>query len=430
MNLLRMLNLEKVLFSVGMMVFLNSAGLAATTLPVLWAAGGLTAGIDSKTGNAGQIASDTLGNVVVVSGPALGRNLAVTSYTASGVFRWNRTIAPEFGTFAGGGVVVAPDGDFVAVGYTLNSHGGIKGSTMVRYSTDGILRWRVEPMGYVSQMVVDKQGSVYLAVSGQDTQMLKYDSSGILKWSTAASRESILAANSLAVTPDGVDVVLTGNIINGLGWFTAAFDTNTGTKKWLTTAPEESMAATSLVVDATRIYVTGEGRVGIYGFLTVVAFDRVTGLRLWRTDANIDARGLRIALAPDGSVVVAGHTADGGSFNWMVVALDANGTVKWKTLRDLAVRGGDEIPSSIFVLADGTTVVSGIGGPATKDILGNSYLQGVTAGYSSTGVLLWEAFSKLGTSWATALPNGNVCATGGYDALITCWQVPEQQSHP
>ena len=27
------------------------------------------------------------------------------------------------------------------------------------------------------------------------------------------------------------------------------------------------------------------------------------------------------------------------------------------------------------------------------------------------------------TVWATALPNGDVCATGGYDAFITCWRV-------
>jgi PKD repeat protein len=49
-------------------------------------------------------------------------------------------------------------------------------------------------------------------------------------------------------------------------------------------------------------------------------------------------------------------------------------------------------------------------------------MQGVTAGYSSNGTLLWEGFSKLPTVWATALPNGDVCATGGYDALITCWR--------
>jgi PKD repeat protein len=35
---------------------------------------------------------------------------------------------------------------------------------------------------------------------------------------------------------------------------------------------------------------------------------------------------------------------------------------------------------------------------------------------------VWEGFSRLPTAWATPLPNGDVCATGGYDALITCWR--------
>jgi len=49
-------------------------------------------------------------------------------------------------------------------------------------------------------------------------------------------------------------------------------------------------------------------------------------------------------------------------------------------------------------------------------------MQGVTAGYSPNGTLVWEGFSKLPTVWATSLPNGDVCATGGYDALTTCWR--------
>ncbi len=101
--------------------------------------------------------------------------------------------------------------------------------------------------------------------------------------------------------------------------------------------------------------------------------------------------------------------------------MKTNGTVRWEALRDGGLNT-DEIPAAVFVLADGTTVVSGTGGPVTRDILGNSYMQGVTAGYSSNGTLLWEGFSKLPTVWATALPNGDVCATGGYDALITCWR--------
>ena len=256
--------------------------------------------------------------------------------------------------------------------------------------------------------------------------MHKYDPSGVLVWSQVISTGDFANdyATSLALSPDEADVVLTGDVSGGATWITAAFNAATGARKWLVTAAE-GIAALDVVVDATRVYVTGEGNVGINGFLTVVAYDRATGARLWRTDANPPtccAIGLRIALAPDGSLVVAGRTATGGYFDWWTVAMETNGAVRWQALRDAAVTAGDEFPAAVFVLADGTTVVSGTGGPVTRDILGNSYMQGVTAGYSSNGTLLWEAFSKLPTAWATALPNGDVCATGGYDALITCWR--------
>ena len=71
----------------------QAAAVAATTLPVLWTAGGLSAGNDSA-GNAARIAADASGNVAVVSGPSGGRDLAVTSYTATGSFRWRSTVSP------------------------------------------------------------------------------------------------------------------------------------------------------------------------------------------------------------------------------------------------------------------------------------------------------------------------------------------------
>jgi PKD repeat protein len=185
-------------------------------------------------------------------------------------------------------------------------------------------------------------------------------------------------------------------------------------------------------VDTTRVYVTGEGNIGTSAFLTVVAYDRATGSRLWRTNANPPtccAIGQRIALAPDGSLVVAGRTATGGYFDWWTVALSTTGLVRWQALRNAAVTG-DEFPAAVFVLPDGTTVVSGTGGPVTHDVLGNSYMQGVTAGYGPDGTLLWEGFSKLPTVWAAPLPSGDVCATGGYDALITCFRVAAPTSPP
>ena len=77
-------------------IFTASPAVAATTLTALWTAGGLSAGNDSA-GQAARIATDASGNVAVVSGPALARDLAVTSYTADGAFRWRGTVSPVGG---------------------------------------------------------------------------------------------------------------------------------------------------------------------------------------------------------------------------------------------------------------------------------------------------------------------------------------------
>src|SRR5678809_1396320 len=54
--------------------------LTVDTLPILWEAGGHSAGNDSA-GQAARVAVDAAGNVAVVLGPSLARDLAVTSYT-------------------------------------------------------------------------------------------------------------------------------------------------------------------------------------------------------------------------------------------------------------------------------------------------------------------------------------------------------------
>jgi PKD repeat protein len=401
---------------------------AATTIPVLWSAGGLDAGT-TGAGQAGRMTTDAAGNVAVVSGPSGGRDLAVTSYTPEGTLRWRRTISPSLGTFSGDWAVAAPNGDIVAVGHNVTSSGNPIAITMVRYASDGTLMWRVDlarTSPNVARLLVDAGGNAYLAFNsvgdGQDIQVHKYNPSGGLVWSQVVSTGFMAndIATSLALSPDETDVVVTGNIIGGATWITAAYNALTGARRWLVTAAE-GIIARDVVVDATRVYVTGQGNVGISGFLTVVAYNRTTGARLWRTDKKpadgTAAAGLRMDLAPDGSLVVAGQAAR-GFLDWYTVAFETNGVARWEAVRDGGLNT-DEFPAGVVVLADGTTVLTGRGGPN----LPGGFIQGVTAGYSPTGTLLWEAFSRMETIWPTALPDGNVCASGGYDALITCWQV-------
>ncbi len=410
---------------------------AATTVPVLWTAGGLDAG-NGGAGQAGRMTSDASGNVAVVSGPAGGRDLAVTSYTADGILRWRNTVTPAVGTFVGDWVVAAPNGDFVAIGHNQDSHGRPIQGTMVRYASNGTLLWRIDfTSGFyptTARLVIDAAGNEYLAWSAVGTGFLvqKYSPSGALIWSQQDSTTGggYAIASSLTLSPDGADVAMSGSISGGATWITAIYNSTTGVRRWLVTAGE-GIAARDVVVDATRVYVTGQGNVETSGFLTVIAYDRATGARVWRTDAapsGSQSVGLRIALAPDGNLVATGY-ASGGYLDWWTVALSSSGTVLWQARRGLAATG-DEVPAAVFVLSDGTTVVSGTGGPTVRDVLGNSYMQGVTVGYSQTGVLLWEGFSKMGTVWATTLPNNDVCAAGGYDALVTCWRAGAPPSPP
>lgn len=393
---------------------------AATTPPVLWTAGGLDAG-SGGAGQAGRMAVDAAGNVLVVSGPAGGRLLAVTSFSPDGVLRWRRTAAPSAGTFLGDWVAAAPNGDVAALGHSIDSRGSIVGVSLLRYASDGTFQWRVDSAGAVltiGRLLVDGGGNVYVAYN---STLYKYSPSGTLLWSTYTSVPDVGAT----LSPDGADVVLAGTPRGGSTWVTAAFSSATGARRWLVAAAEGN-AAIDVAVDGGRVYVAGQGVTGagtpaIAYFMTVVAYDRATGARLWRADKKPSdagsAAGLRVALAPDGGVVVTGQ-ASRGFLDWYTVAFDTSGVARWEAVRDGGLNT-DEIPAAVLALSDGTTVVTGRGGPN----LPGGYIPGVTVGYDAFGTLLWEAFSAQATVWAAALPSGDVCATGGYDALVTCWRV-------
>ena len=421
------------LIAVVLILIGTGAVLLAANLPVLWTAGGLDAGT-TGAGQSAKMAVDAMGNVAIVSGPALNsQDLAVTSYTQDGTFRWRSTVTPNIGRFLGDWIAASPEGDFVAVGHNITSTGNPIGITLVRYSSDGTLLWRRDIAGTfpsVGRLLVDAAGSAYLAFNsvgdGQDIRLQKYDASGILQWSQVISTGTFAndVATSAALSPNGADVVLTGNIVGGATWIVAAFNAVTGARRWLVVSPE-GLTTRDVVVDASRVFVTGQSFTGagtpaLRYWLTVVAYDRATGARLWRRDLKpadaADAAGLRMALAPDGGVIATGQT-NRGFLDWYTVALEPTGALRWEAVRDGGLNT-DEIPAAVFTLADGTTVVTGKGGPN----LPGGFIPGVTVGYGPDGTLLWQAFARMATVWGNALPNGNVCATGGYDALITCWR--------
>ncbi len=246
------------------------------------------------------------------------------------------------------------------------------------------------------------------------------------------SCKDLLIANSAAMSPDGADLIVTGFVPGTFSVRTAAHDAATGAQKWFVNSADAG-GGRDVVVDDTRVYVTGQGVTGagtpaIAYHLTVIAYNRATGARLCartRATASSNAAGYRVALVPDGSLVAAGTTSASSYLDWWIVAMDRNGILRWQATRDRATTG-DEFPNSLFVLGDGTTIVSGVGGPNP----GGVYLQGVTAGYSPAGTELWEGFAAAPLSWAIPLRTRAVVATGGLDGLTTAWLLPRSRRYP
>jgi hypothetical protein len=431
---LRSMNLALAVLLLISFLLSSMPAVAVDALPILWEAGGQSAGNDGA-GPAARVASDAVGNVAVVSGPSLATDLAVTSYTSTGVFRWRSAVSPSSGTFTGEWVAASPNGDFVAAGTNVTSSGNPIAITLVRFASDGVFQWRVDLAGIfpgVGRLLVDSGGNAYLAFNslgdGQDIQLHKYSPNGDLLWSRVVNTglASNNIATSLAFSPDQTEIALTGDTSGGSEWITALYATSTGARKWLVVSAEGT-AALDVVLDSNRVYVSGLGNVGVDGFLTVIAYDRATGDRLWRTDKKPNgsggAAGLRMAMAPDGSLVVTGQ-ASFGFLDWYTVAFESTGEVRWEMVRDGGLNT-DEIPGAVLVMPDGTSVVTGRGGPT----LPGGFSGGVTAGYSYDGSLLWEAFSPFVAVWVTDLPNGDVVATGGYDAYLAAFRPPAAAGH-
>ena len=223
------------------------------------------------------------------------------------------------------------------------------------------------------EIPVDAAGNVYLAFNsvgdGQDIQLHRYNVSGVLVWSQVISTGFAAndVATSLASSPDGADVVATGSIVGGATWIVASFNAATGARRWLVTSQQDGINARDLVIDATRVYVTGEavtdlGTPAMTRVLTVVA-DRASGARRWKTirkpaDAG-SAAGLRMVLALDGSIVVTGQANRAFLYRYML-ALDTTGAVRWEAVRDGGLNT-NEIPASIVTLSGGAVVVTGPG---------------------------------------------------------------------
>lgn len=254
-------------------------------------------------------------------------------------------------------------------------------------------------VGYPGSAVVSPDGSqVYIA----GTIAVGYDAAtGAQRW---AAPTGLSRGGFLGVSPDGSRVFVTGSSANGNGtlrYTTRAFNAATGAVLW--TAFDHGPGtgddqAQSLAVspDGSRVFVTGSSSdpKGTFRY-TTIAFDAATGARLWvarYSYQHLRADAASIAVSPGGTQVFVTGGSEGptGHGSAATVSYDAaTGATRW-VARYNPPDGRNAGAGTVTVSPDGATVY--IAGTA-RVRRGSAFPQNiaVVAYTAATGTQRWAA---------------------------------------
>ena len=177
-------------------------------------------------------------------------------------------------------------------------------------------------------------------------------------------------AYSLAVSPDGTKVFVTGTVDGGPGgddYGTVAHDVATGETLWtsLYNGPGNDLdvaLAIAVSPDGSKVYVTGYSSGGVTASdYATIAYDASTGATIWVERYNGGDDGdmaFSVAVSPDGTrVFVTGESyGDSAGNDYATIAYDAaTGASMW-TQRYNGPGNSTDDASSLVVSPDGATV--------------------------------------------------------------------------
>lgn len=273
------------------------------------------------------------------------------------------------------GVAAAADGSTVLAGST-SSFSSEQNVFAVKFAADGSLVWQQTwdgPSAFFGDTASDAaaaaDGSVYVSGTtlgtGGDALLLKFASDGTLLWQRTFGGSFNDYATSVAVAPDG-SVYLTGlthlSSFDAGDLFLAKFDA-AGNLLW-----QRVYGTADDYEEGQGVAVAPDGTVSVAGVMTRAGgffqFDALVlqvdpaGTLLWQrayaTGDITDARG-GVAVGADGSVYVAA-AVQSPDLDTLVLEFSSRGTLGFA--RRWGGRSGDA-PSDIAIAADGTILLSG-----------------------------------------------------------------------
>ena len=321
---------------------------------------------------------------------------------------------PAHGFDVATATVASPDGQVVfATGRSASAGGGYDYATVAYNSGTGAQLWvsRFSQLGGGIPLAIGISpdgGTVYVTgqgggVSSLDYVTVAYDAqSGAQKWVGRYNgpNNSVDVARSLAVSPDGRTVYVTG-YSSGPGdsdYVTIAYNAATGARRWLgryngRAGGNDQAREVAVSPDGRTVYVTGrsQGRSSGYDIATV-AYNAATGAQRWvaryNGPANLNDFGTGLAVSPSGRVVyvTGGTVAPGRRLNWVTIAYNtAGGQAAWSS-RTLGWSIINNVGSSIGVTPSGRTVV--VANYTTGTTTRTAYA--VTAYVERTGAPRWS----------------------------------------
>jgi DNA-binding beta-propeller fold protein YncE len=251
------------------------------------------------------------------------------------------------------------------------------GPSVVAYdAATGAVRWTASLGGASAEDVLVSPGGSAVFILGSGPLLAAYDArTGAVRWMDALN-PSLITPQSMAVSPDGSKVVVTGLRFGGTGNFlrAVAYDSATGTTIWsrqVQGAHGSSFGCTAAFSpDSATVYIAGATRMAGNNNLYsagVWAYNAVTGASAWQRTLPAVGPGtgncVLAAVSPDGTRVfvtsLGSASSPAGAFS--TAALDAaTGARLWVLSHQLAGNHWRSFPGSIEVSPDGTRVfVSG-----------------------------------------------------------------------
>jgi DNA-binding beta-propeller fold protein YncE len=342
------------------------------------------------------------------------RDYATVAYSSTGTQLWvQRYNGPANGTDSAYALAVSPDGGTVYVTGSSQGSGTSSDYATVAYSSTGTQLWVQRYNGPAngndspsSLAVSPDGGTVYVTGgsggggTGSDYDTVAYSSGGTRLWARryngpSTSRDHRDYATSLAVSPDGRRVYVTGSSegSSSSDYATVAYSSG-GTPLWARRyngSANKGDGARSIAVGPVggTIYVTG-GSIGSdtrYDYATVAYSSWGTQLWVRRYDggAKRDGYAASLTVSPHGGrVYVTG--ASGRSYStddYATVSYSAKGRLSW-VRRYNGPAGGHDAPAAIAVSPSGGTIF--VTGSSPGSGTGDDY---ATVAYAFSGIRQW-----------------------------------------